>query len=233
MTSKPVDLKPAIYTRVAVILHWTIGAFVVLSLVIGYLIDALLPFWRLIVVELHASVGITILLLTVVRVVWRLGHRPPAPLATLHYWERFLASAVHLGLYLAMILMPLSGWALISANPPRGSAGWDVQTAKLPPRVKEALDKHGGLTFWNIADLPLITPLAEIGSTPEGLKPQKRLHQNLANGHKAGGFLLLGLLVLHIAGALKHEWFDGHAALARMSIRWRGKHRGDQVGLQK
>lgn len=213
--------EPQRYTRIAVLLHWTIAALILLNLTLGYVMDGLSLPWRLFVVEAHISAGLAVLLLTIVRVFWRLAHHPPEHSAEFRSWERFLANAVHLGLYGAMLLMPLSGWALISANPPRDSAGWHSQAEHQPPAVKATLKEHGPLTILHIVDVPMITPLAQIGSTPEGLEPQKGIHDQLVRWHEAGSLLLLALLALHVAGALKHEWLDGEAELARMTIRRR------------
>lgn len=210
--------EPQRYTAVAVGLHWMIAALVLFNIGTGYLLDSLELSWRFVAVGLHVSAGISVLLLTILRVVWRLAHRPPGRSANLSRWERYLARCVHLALYGATVVMPLSGWALISANPPRGSSGWTVQVSHLPPAVRDGLEKHGPLTFWNMIELPMIAPLASIGAEPEGLASQRAIHDDLVHWHEIGAALLIGLLALHITGALKHEWFDGEAELARMGI---------------
>lgn len=64
--------------------------------------------------QLHKSVGITILLLTLARLAWRLTHRPPA--AVEGGFQGFLAKAVHTLLYLFMVGAPLTGWAIVSTS---------------------------------------------------------------------------------------------------------------------
>ena len=64
--------------------------------------------------QLHKSVGITILLLSLARLAWRLTHRPPA--AVEGGFQGFLAKAVHTLLYLFMIGGPLTGWAIVSTS---------------------------------------------------------------------------------------------------------------------
>jgi cytochrome b561 len=44
------------------------------------------------------------------------------------------------------------------------------------------------------------------------------MHERFVGLHEAGGWILSGLLLLHVAGALKHQWIDRHAELARMGI---------------
>ncbi len=62
--------------------------------------------------QLHKSIGIAILVLTLARVGWRLAHPAPRPLE--QGWQARLAGAVHVGLYAFMLLAPLTGWALVS-----------------------------------------------------------------------------------------------------------------------
>lgn len=103
------------YTRVAVALHWTIAVLIVANLTIGLLHDSVLPG----AIPLHKSIGMLVLALSVVRLGWRLTHRPPPLPATVKRWEKGLAHAVHWLLYALMILMPLSGWVFTSASPKR------------------------------------------------------------------------------------------------------------------
>jgi cytochrome b561 len=75
--------------------------------------------------------------------------------------------------------------------------------------------------------MPVITPLANIGSEPSGIKPQRVLHDAIAEWHAIGGWITLLLLVLHVAGALKHQWLDRHPELQRMGI---GRRRSTAKG---
>lgn len=76
------------YTKVPIALHWTIAALIVLSLATGFLHDAIeerrgtSPMW------IHKSIGLTILILTLARIGWRLSHQaPPLPEAVTR-WQR-------------------------------------------------------------------------------------------------------------------------------------------------
>ena len=55
--------------------------------------------------QLHKSIGFLILALTLVRIVWRLTHRPPAQPAAMKRWEVFAAHATHAAFY-ALMLTP-------------------------------------------------------------------------------------------------------------------------------
>lgn len=193
------------YTRVAIALHWTMAALILFNLGLGFFMEGLPPPYRFIVIFLHISAGMTLLVLTVVRVAWRLGHRPPPFPAGLATWERGAAHLVHAGLYVAMIAMPVIGWSIISANPP-ADAAW----LKTPARP--------AMKLWGVIPTPRITPLVEMGRTESGAAQQKILHDRFVGWHAIGGYLMIALLLLHVAGALKHEFVDRHAELARMGV---------------
>lgn len=64
---------------------------------------------------IHKSVGITVLVLVVLRVLWKLASQAPAPVPNIHPAHARLANLGHWGLYALMLAMPISGWILNSA----------------------------------------------------------------------------------------------------------------------
>ena len=92
---------------------------------------------------------------------------------------------------------------------PPGSPG--VRPAGPPPPLK----------VWNLFRMPMIAPISSIGKEPGGVAPLHALHEEFVEWHSVGGYLLLGLLILHIAGALKHQLIDKQSEFARMGI---GRH---------
>ena len=72
----------------------------------------------------HKAIGITVLALTLARLAWRLGHRRPALPASVSSVERRLAHAAHWTLYALLVLMPLSGWAMVSGPEGRRPLTW-------------------------------------------------------------------------------------------------------------
>ena len=65
------------YPSVAIALHWAIAALIVTNFVIGLRLDDLHGLAKFQVIQWHKSFGITVLLLSLVRLAWRLAHRPP------------------------------------------------------------------------------------------------------------------------------------------------------------
>ncbi len=92
-------------------------------------------------IPLHMAIGLTVLALTVARIVWRLGHRPP-PLPPKSAWARGSAHALHMILYCLMIAMPLTGWAMGSGRAVRArSAGSACSTCR--PAIGKAAAGFG------------------------------------------------------------------------------------------
>jgi cytochrome b561 len=208
------------YTGVAMWLHWLIALAILYNLASGLLRPVMPPGFFV----FHVSSGITILTLSIARVVWRLTHKPP-PFLPMKAWEARTAHVVHFLLYVAMVLLPFSGWALLSANPPVGSPGAAAANAE---RVARGQQPRSGkpMMVWSVVPLPMIGAVAELGRSPEGLAEQRAVHERIETFHLLGGWVLLALLFLHIGGALKHQFADKEPELARMGLGSAGRRRG-------
>jgi cytochrome b561 len=101
------------YSRTAITLHWLIAALVLAQLALGWwMIDipknpvGVRAWWF----NVHKSIGITTGLLVIVRIVWRVSHPAPPLPATLPRWQRAAAKVSHVGLYLCLLTMPVTGY---------------------------------------------------------------------------------------------------------------------------
>ncbi len=104
------------YSRVAIALHWAI-ALMILSLVgFGFLMTQEWMPNRFAIYQWHKSFGILVLVLSLFRLIWRLGHKPPPLPSDMKTWEVAAAKVTHIGFYVLMIAMPLLGWAMVSAS---------------------------------------------------------------------------------------------------------------------
>ena len=180
--------SPARYSTVAIVLHWAIAAALALQIVLGWRIGDVEGVTRTAVLQLHKTIGVTILVLTVVRLIWRLTKTPPAADGSLTPLERLASHGVHLGFYGALLALPLTGWAMASAQ--------RIGSMKL----------LGGL-HW--PDFPIITAL------PGGV--QDILADLLDKSHTALVWVMLALLALHVLGALKHHYISKDPTVARMA----------------
>lgn len=100
------------YTYTAMLLHWLIALLVVAAFTMGLVmtdIPGLTP-TKLRYYSWHKWMGVTVLLLAVLRVLWRLGHAAPDYPATMPRWQQTAARGLHGLLYVLIFAVPLSGY---------------------------------------------------------------------------------------------------------------------------
>jgi cytochrome b561 len=180
------------YTRVAALLHWIIAALIAVNVTLGLTADSFPDDWVRPSIDLHKSIGLTVLGLVLLRVLWRLSH--PAPPLPVSYprWERASAHAAHIVLYGLILVLPISGWFHDSA-------------------FKDAV-AHPLRIFW-------VIPWFRIGAI-EHLDPvlKESVHSQFYALHTWAAYVLYVLVALHILGALKHQFIDREPELQRMRI---------------
>jgi cytochrome b561 len=108
---------------VAIVLHWLIAALVLANLAGGLSAewffespDAARVALGSALMAFHKSLGFMVIFLVLVRIGWRLRHAPPPWPAHMTPLERRLAGAVHLAFYALLLVLPLSGWAMLSTG---------------------------------------------------------------------------------------------------------------------
>jgi cytochrome b561 len=170
------------YSSVAIGFHWVIGLMMIGTALGGLLHENFGKEMEAPLLGLHKASGITILVLSLARLAWRLGHRPPPLSASLKRWEIGLAHATHWTFYLLMLVLPLSGWLMVSA----GRRKWPID-------------------WFGLFQVPFL-PVAE----------SKALGGAMHETHEILGFLVLGMIALHIAAAVKHHLIDRDNTVERM-----------------
>lgn len=102
---------------VSISLHWLTLLAIAGLVIVGFLMQELpnSP-TKIQVYALHKSFGLTVLALTVLRLLWRLVAGTPAPVPGTPRWQSFVAQATHGALYVILLAMPLSGWLYNSAS---------------------------------------------------------------------------------------------------------------------
>lgn len=105
------------YDRPAIGLHWLSAVAIIATFAIGWIV-ADLPFSprRLRLLSYHKWLGVTVFLLTVARLAWRVAHPPPPAPPTMPTWQRHAAGWTHRALYALLLAIPLSGWVYSSAK---------------------------------------------------------------------------------------------------------------------
>jgi cytochrome b561 len=100
------------YTRTAIALHWIVATLVIAEIAWGWWMQEIPkqpPGPRADAYNLHKSVGLSVLLLTVLRLGWRLSH-PPPPFPALPAWNARLARANHLLMYVTVVTLTVGGY---------------------------------------------------------------------------------------------------------------------------
>ena len=178
------------YTRTAIVLHWLVAMAIVVNVCLIWSVDYVGEARERSVIDLHKSIGITVLGLALLRMLWRYAHRPPPLPAGYARWEQIGAHAAHLCLYALMLAMPLSGWL-------HDSAWKDAATHPM--------------SLYNLVPWPRIGWVMQL---PPASREQ--LHDLFGNIHSWLATALYVLVALHIAGSLKHQFIDRQPELERM-----------------
>ena len=166
------------YSAVAIWLHWLLALAMALQIALGFAMPHHGPH-SFAPMQLHKSVGITILVLALLRLAWRLVRRPPEPVE--RSLAGVLAKLVHWAFYAVLLAGPLTGWIIVS-------------TARL--KVPTLLF---GVVPW--PHLPLPDALGE---------PMEGIHEALA-------WIAIVLFVLHVLGALRHQFLLRDPVIGRMA----------------
>ena len=105
------------YTATAIALHWLTALLVFVTFPLGvYMHELKLSPLKLQLVSYHKWIGVTIFLLALARLAWRVKHIPPPLPDTIPRWQQRAAQGLHHLLYLLLLCIPISGWLMSSAK---------------------------------------------------------------------------------------------------------------------
>lgn len=169
------------YGTISRALHWLMAICLIGMLGLGWRIATMEPsLSNLWLYGFHKSIGVSLFLLTILRLVWhRVSPTPPALTSNVTGWQISLSIWVHRLLYTLMLAIPLSGLLASSAT------GIDTQ-------------------IFGLITLPRLTPVSE------------DLETILFAAHNILTKFFLGLLALHVAGALQRHVIKKDRTLRRM-----------------
>ncbi len=104
------------FTRTAIVFHWLTALIIAGAFPVGLLMGdmAVTPF-RIKVFVWHKWAGITVLILSSLRLSWRLGHPAPPPPAGMPAWQHRASRVVQWATYILLFIVPLTGWMYSSA----------------------------------------------------------------------------------------------------------------------
>ena len=113
----PSRKSPIRYSAVAKAFHWIIAALIVTQFTLAWMADDLpLGAHKLALLARHKSFGMTVLMLAILRLLWRLKNPPPALPPGMTPLERRLARVSHAAFYVLLFAMPMTGWLMSSAK---------------------------------------------------------------------------------------------------------------------
>ena len=178
------------YTTVAITLHWLIAAAIIFQIILGWRAgDGPKGAATFALFQLHKSIGITILLLSLFRLAWRLFNPPPPAPVGQPSWEKTASHIVHVGFYVIMIGLPLTGWVLVSAS-----------KTNIPTLL------YGAIPWPHLPLIPDLAPgakhiWAEIGEIGHGVLVK----------------VTYLLLLLHLGAVAKHQVLDRDGVFGNMA----------------
>lgn len=192
------------YTRVAMILHWMVAVMIGLNILLIWIVDLIPEGYVRPAIDTHKSLGITVLGLVLLHLLWRAANAPPELPRKYASWERRLAKAAHMTMYCLILMLPLSGWLHDSS--------WKA-AAQVPMKL------------FYLFEWPRVGFVMSLD--PE---TKEAFHKLTGSIHVWLSYAFYGLFVLHVGGALKHQFWDRQPQLQRM-VPW-GKIEAGQIACR-
>jgi cytochrome b561 len=176
------------FNHVAILFHWIVAALIFANILIAWQFSWIQGPMRLLAFQAHKSIGITVLLLSVLRILWRaVGTLPPFP-ETMRNWEKGASKIVERGFYFIMLALPLTGWAIASTS-----------DLGIPTILYGAVHWPG---------IPVISTLP--------FEWKLRAYGISVDAHHLLAKITYALVALHVLAALRHQFIKRDYILARM-----------------
>jgi cytochrome b561 len=186
--SEPPDHTVVRFSYVAIFFHWVVAALILTNILMAWQFHSIHGALGSAILQIHKSIGITILLLSVLRLTWRLLNPPPPFADTMRAWEKSAAKIVERGFYFIMFALPLTGWAIAS-------------TLSLPTPI----------TLFGVVHWPYIPSLSTLP-----FDQKLGVYSLSVATHHLLARITYALLALHVLAALRHQFIKRDAVLARM-----------------
>jgi cytochrome b561 len=163
------------------------AALIVVNLVLGFTHEMVERPLMMRMMWFHKSIGLTVLLLAVFRLAWRLTHKIPVLPDHMREWETWAARASHWLLYFLIIALPLVGWLMVSANP-----------------------KNSPIPFWGL-QAPALP-----GFEHMDYAMRKAQQHTYGERHEQLAWIMIALVTIHVLAALRHHFWNKDVVLHHM-----------------
>jgi cytochrome b561 len=176
------------FNYVAIFFHWIVAALILANILIAWQFSWVQGPMRFLAFQAHKSIGITVLLLSVLRILWRaVSTLPPFP-ETMRSWEKEASKIVEKGFYFIMLALPLTGWAIVSTS-----------DLGVPTMLY-------GVVHW--PNIPVISTLP--------IDWKLRAYGTSVDAHHLLAKITYALVAFHVLAALRHQFIKRDYVLARM-----------------
>ena len=168
------------YGLIAIIIHWFMAITILYTFGLGlYMVDlTYYDSWYKGSLDLHKSLGLTLFFVYLIRIIWRFVNVSPESAAG-PKWEQRAAHVMHIGLYVMMVCLFITGYLISTAD-------------------------GRSISVFGLLDVP---GLGSIIDNQEDIAGE--IHEILA-------FILIGMVILHVLAALKHQFINKDGILMRM-----------------
>ncbi|MEM7526143.1 MAG: cytochrome b [Pseudomonadota bacterium] len=171
-------------------IHWFAALVILFQLAMGfYMVNFLNDLERFGEVQTHKSWGFVAFILIAVRIIWRAMNPTPEEPA-MPDWQRTASRGSHIALYALMVILPLTGWLMVTASPLNDPDAYPFQVKNM---------------VFGLFEMP------DLFATGD-----RDLTGIFATVHAYAAFGIAVLLALHVAAALKHQFVDRDGLLSRM-----------------
>ena len=176
------------FNYVAIFFHWIVAALILANILIAWQFSWVQGPMRSLAFQAHKSIGITVLLLSMLRILWRaVSTLPPFP-KTMRSWEKGASKIVERGFYFIMLALPLTGWAIVSTS-----------DLGIPTILY-------GVVHWPA--IPIMSTLP--------FEWKLRAYGAAVDAHHLLAKITYALVALHVLAALRHQFIKRDYILARM-----------------
>jgi cytochrome b561 len=207
------------YGAVAMLLHWTIAAAIIFMIYLGLHMTDKSNFpatpeainQQFFEYQLHKSIGLTILGLSLIRLFWRFINVQPELPEHMNWFERSAAHFTHILFYAVMIGLPVTGWMMVSVSPLEIPTLFFAEFCPMAERNGMGWLLACNTTFIEVPHLHAMEwpVIRDFESKEAAEKALKEVHKWLAYG-------TIGLLLLHVGAAMFHALVINDDVLAKM-----------------